>query len=96
MKRYLYTLVFSLLAFVGCSEKVVGYDSFEEAIASGKIDPKCCIFYTTNDGNKIIHGYSVSANIISSTIEGNKGTIIFDRPIQSLTLTVICSKVAAI
>ena len=82
MKRHLYSLVFSLLAFVGCSERAVGYDSIEEAIASGKITPEHFIYYTTNDFNRISpRWFSVDTNIISHTIEENKGTIIFDRPI---------------
>ena len=81
MKRHLYALVLSLLAFVGCSERAVGYDSIEELFASGKIRLEYCIFYTTNDGNKINSNSSVNANIISHTIEENRGRIIYDRPI---------------
>ena len=99
MKRYLYTLVFSLLAFVGCSERAVGFDSFEEAIASGKITPEHFIYYTTNDFNKISpRYYSVDANIISHTIEWNKGLIIFDRPITYIGSSMFygCSNLTSI
>ena len=89
MKKYLVAIISSLLAFVGCTETAIGYESLEDFINSGDIgNAENFIFYTSSDG-KIVEptqsGVEIfGANIVSNTYENGLGIIEFDGPVTTI------------
>ena len=88
MKRYILHILLSAIAFVGCTETIVGFESIEDYhdMVDTKIHDANKIYYTSCDGKIVIPSdeSAFGANIVSNEYNGGEGVITFDAPVTTI------------
>ncbi len=90
MKRLLLLLAFMGIAAIGFSKDEVGKGNDNKTESAVTQNQRCCLYYTSSDGNIIEPNGSFGATILSNTYKDGIGIIEFNAPITRIGDSAFC------